>query len=132
MRTEKSLYIRILLWVYERQDVGFSWEDLEKEFGLNATQMPWVQKVFYSNSPPSENLIDHLNYSDENMHRFLITAKGTSAAVEYLNLKEAKEGSRRAEKIALVAIVIGVVVGMLQIIIGLAQLYNFNLSILNF
>lgn len=122
MKTENSLYISILLWVYERQDKGFSWADLEKEFGLTKPQTEWVQKVFRSNLPASENLIDHLSYSDSNGHLFVITARGTSAALEYLNLKEAKVSSRRAGRIALAAIIIGVIVGIFQIVIGLYQL----------
>jgi len=77
-----------------------------------------VLKVFRSNLPSSENLFDHLSYNDaKNEHLFVITSKGTSVAVEYLNLKEAKKSTERAEKIALTAIIIGVIVGIVQIII---------------
>lgn len=120
MKIEDALYIRILIWTYQRQEIGLSWGDLKKEFQLNTAQEQWVQKVFRSNMPASENLIEHLNYSDRgNEHLFVITAKGTSAAIEYLNLKEAERSSKRAEKIAKFAILIGIIVGMFQIIIDL-------------
>lgn len=119
--TKESLYIKILIWTYERQDFGFTWGDLTKEFNLDDRQLQWVQKVFRSNLPASENLIDHLFYKNEE-HTFVITAKGTSAAVQYLNLKEAERSGKRAERIAWVAISVGIIVGVVQIIIGLLQL----------
>lgn len=120
MKIENGLYIKILIWVYQRQDAGFSWEDLKKEFELNPVQEQWVLKVFRSQMPSSENLIDFLDDNkDGGEQLFVITAKGTSAAVDYLNLKEAEKSSKRAEKIAKVAIVIGIVVGVSQIIISL-------------
>lgn len=118
MKTEQSLYIRILIWAYNRQESGFTWGDLQNEFSLNPRQLEWVQKVFRSNMPQSDNLIDHLSYNDEkDSHQFVITAKGTSAAIEYLSLREAKKSGRRAEKVAIVAIAIGVIVGIAQVII---------------
>ena len=117
MKTEKSLYIKILIWAYEKQEVGFSMKELEEKFNLNPKQVQWVLKVFRSNMPAGENLIDHLSYSgNKNEHLFVITSKGTSAAVEYLNLIEAKRSARRAEIIALIAITIGIIVGAMQII----------------
>lgn len=123
VKTEKSLYIKILLWAYEKQEAGFEWQELEEEFGLTSAQDQWVLKVFRSSASDNENLLGHLNYNEkDDKHLFVITSKGTSAAVEYLNLMEAKVSSERAEKIALVAIVTGVIVGIFQIVIGLCQL----------
>lgn len=117
METDESLYIKILIWAYEKQDIGFSFKELKEKFNLSHDQEQWVLKVFRSNLPASENLFDHLSYSNnKNKHIFVITSKGTSAAVEYLNLKEAKRSAKRAEIIALVAISIGIIVGLLQII----------------
>lgn len=116
--TERTLYIRILIWAYNKQEKGFSWEELRTAFKLDHNQEQWVQKVFRSNMSPSENLIDHLNYnSNENSHLFVISAKGTSAAIDYLNLKEAEKSSKRAEKIAVIAITIGIIVGLAQILV---------------
>ena len=49
----------------------------------------------------------------------MITAKGTSAAVDYLNLKEAEKSGKRATYIAITAIIIGVLVGITQIVVQL-------------
>ena len=32
MRTEETLYIKILIWAYKKQEAGFKWEELQKEF----------------------------------------------------------------------------------------------------
>ena len=117
MKTENSLYIKILIWAYEKHESGFTIEELKDKFSLNKNQEQWLLKVFRSNMPASENLIDHLSYSgNKNEHKFVITSKGTSAAIEYLNLKEAKSSAKRAEIIALIAILIGITVGVAQII----------------
>lgn len=117
MQVQEGLYIKILIWAYNRQESGFTWADLKKEFNLTSGQEQWVQKVFRSNLPAAENLIDHLTYNvDKNEHLMVITAKGVSAAIQYLNLKEAERSGKRAEIIALFAIGIGVVVGIAQII----------------
>lgn len=77
-----------------------------------------MQKVFRSNMSPGENLIDHLSYNgNENSHLFVISAKGTSAAIDYLNLKEVEKSSKRAELIAITAIIIGIIVGLAQILV---------------
>lgn len=120
--TENTLYIRILIWTYNKQEKGFSWEELKEAFKLNYDQERWVIKIFRSNMPPSENLIDHLTYyNDENEHLYVITAKGTSAAIDYLNLKEAEKSSKRAEMIAIMAIAIGIIVGLAQILVTICK-----------
>lgn len=122
MKIEDSLYIKILLWIYEKQNAGFIWKDMKKEFELNSSQEQWVNRMFRSSMSVDENLFDILN-NRPNEPIFAITAKGVSVAIAYQHLKEAKESSKRAEKIALAAIAIGVVVGLVQIIIS--QTNNF-------
>lgn len=118
MKTEETLYIQILIWAYRKQDAGFRWEELKTKFNLTPEQDQWALKVFRSNMPASDNLIDHLIYNTQrDEHLFFITSKGTSAAIDYLNLKEAERSGKRAEKIALAAIVIGIIVGIVQILV---------------
>ncbi|MDP2668742.1 MAG: hypothetical protein Q8P07_02810 [bacterium] len=122
MKIEETLYIKILIWAYKRQEAGFAWEELTKEFQLSFAQEQWVIKIFRSNVQASDNLIDHLSYNENNNeHRYVITSKGTSAAIGYLNLKEAERSGKRAERVAWVAICTGIVVGAFQIIGGLLQ-----------
>jgi len=118
--TEKSLYIRILIWVYNKQEKGFTWGELQDAFNLNNKQQQWVEKIFHSNMPASDNLVDHLNInSREEGNLFVITSRGINFAINYLNLKEAEKSSKRAEIIAIIAIIIGIVVGLAQIITSL-------------
>lgn len=120
--TGKTLYIRILIWAYNKKERGFTWEELKETFKLNYDQERWVIKIFRSNMPASENLIDHLTYyNDKNEHLYVITAKGTSAAIDYLNLKEAEKSSKRAEIIAIIAIAIGIIVGLAQILVTICK-----------
>jgi hypothetical protein len=118
MKAEDTLYIKILIWAYEKQEIGFSIEDLTKEFMLTPQQQDWVIKVFRSNMPVGDNLFDHLSY-DGSTHTLVITAKGTSAAVDYLSLQEAKNSGKRAEYIALWAIGIAATVGVVQIVLSI-------------
>ena len=123
VKTEETLYIKILIWAYKKQETGFLFKDLKKEFGLNSAQEQWVENVFFPSESISENLIDRLSYNEEdNDSLFVIIAKGTSAAIEYLNLKEAERSSKRAEKIAKIAIFVGIIVGVFQIIMSALQL----------
>jgi hypothetical protein len=120
MKTEEGLYIRILIWAYNRQESGFTWDDLKREFELNSDQEQWVQKIFRSNMPTGDNLIDHLDYArGHDIHTLVITSKGISAAVQYLNLKEAEGNGKRAEKIAIASIIIGILVGIASIIVNI-------------
>jgi hypothetical protein len=122
----ETLYIRILEWAYRKQEDGFTWAELSKQFKLTKKQEDWVQRTFRSNMSAAENLIDHLSYADkDDSHFYVITPKGISEAINYLNLKEAEEGGKRAERIAVVAIIVGVIVGVVQIVIGLIQFYCF-------
>lgn len=125
MKTEEALYIRILIWAYKKQEAGFSWEDLKKEFPLSSAQEQWVGIIFSSNPSHSDNnLIERWIHNQNNEQLFRITTKGTSAAIGYLNLKEAERSGRRAELIAWVAISTGIIVGIFEIIIGLLQYYK--------
>jgi len=116
MKTEETLYIKILTWAYQKQEKGFHWEELKNKFNLTSEQNEWALKLFRSNMPASDNLVDHLSYNTKrDEHLFVITAKGTSEAIGYLNLKEAEKISKWAIGIALSTIFINIVVGILQI-----------------
>lgn len=112
-KTEKSLYIRILIWAYNKRENGFRWNELKNLFNLSREQAVWVDKMFRANGA---EIIGILSY-DSNEHIYMITAEGVSAAISYLDLKEAERSGKRAEKIALTAIIVGIVVGLLQIVI---------------
>lgn len=117
METKNSKYLKILLWAYKKQETGFFEEDLLTEFSLQKKEeREWYARTF-KQGQPGDRLIEFFLGTEE--HKCFITAKGISAVIEYLNLEEAKKSSKRAEKIALIAIGIGIIVGIAQIIISL-------------
>lgn len=119
MKNKDTLYIKVLIWAYKKQEEGFTWRDIEENFRLNREQLRWIQKIFRPNLPPSDNLFDWLNDNQINKEYLVITAKGTSAAIDYLNLKQSEKSSKQAMFVAITAIVIGIVVGLLQIFVQL-------------
>jgi len=128
MKDFNTLYFEILIWAYEKLHNGFTLRDIKSNFQLTDTQLQWVMKVFRSNYPQTDNLFNLLIYNEKEHEEYLIlTSKGISTAVsamQYLHLKEVEKNSQRAEKIAKIAILVGIIVGIVQIVIGLLQLTN--------
>jgi hypothetical protein len=118
MKTEESLYIKILIWSYNKSSTGFTHEELEKEFKLkegDGEAYKMYLKLFRNGTINNPSLIDEYKYVNEK-HYYCLSEKGMSAAIGYLDLKEAQKSGKRAEKISIVAIIIGVIVGIVQII----------------
>jgi len=122
MRTspKDSLYIKALLWAYEKRDVGFMKQEMKKELNISDEEWPWVSWMLFNglngDSPlayPISNEFTGKHYTDHN--QFFLTASGTSAVIDYLELKEAQEGGKRATRIAIASIIISILVGLAQI-----------------
>lgn len=116
MKNKDNRFIEILEWVYEKQDDGFFEEDLIEKFISTPKEKNWYLKLF-----KDDQIIQYVDYID-NKHRYIITAKGVSTVIGYHILKEAEAGGKKATYIAIIAILIGVIVGITQIIIDLFQL----------
>ncbi len=123
MKTEESLYIKILLWAYDNSVNGFTERELFDHFDLNdKTDLKrWYVKVFKNGTNDNPSIIDHFTIRNE-VGYWCLTEKGMSAAIAYLDLKEARESSKEAKKIALWSIWIAIIVGVFQILIGILQL----------
>ncbi len=113
-------YMEILRWAYSKRFEGFSEKELFQKFNPNEAGefKKWYLYVFRGNRNNEDCLIGLYDYND-NTHYCCLTAKGLSAAVDYLGLEEAQKTGRRAEKIAVSAIIIGIAVGVAQIILQL-------------
>lgn len=111
MKTKDGLFIEILEWAYGKQEVGFLEEDLIKEFSLRPEKIKWYLMVFKPNQS-SDRMIEYV----EGEHIYAITAKGISTILEYRGLKEAKESSRRAMRIATYSFWVAIAIGLLPII----------------
>lgn len=128
MVTEEQIYIKILLWIFGKQHTGFTNQELQREFNLDENQQIWVQKVFRPAST-EERLFDVLvgtqNSPQSHMNTaiMVITGKGIASAIDYLDLKEARESGADAKKLALRSIWVAIGLGVVQILIALIQVY---------
>ncbi len=116
-------YIEILKWAYEKRIEGFSEEEFFEKFNPdnNAVFKKWYLQVFRGAINNEECLIGI--YDERGGQRYLcLTANGLSAAIAYLSLEDAQSTSRRAEKISRIAIIIGLVVGLVQILLDIIQI----------
>lgn len=114
MENKESLYIKILLWAYEKSIDGFTEEELFETFNLKALELRgWYLKVFRESS---HLIIDNFKNIKE-ISYWCLTARGMSYAVNYSELKETQKSGKRAERIALWAITVSVVVGVVQIVV---------------
>lgn len=130
MKTENSFYVKILLWAYERtaSGVGFTEDELFDEFDTIKSSVEKRQlylKLFRSGTNDNHPIIDHLinKQTDKGeVAYWCLSDKGMSSAIDYMDLKEARENSRSAKSIAFWSIGIAIVVGILQIIVAVFQL----------
>ena len=122
MKSEESLYIRVLLWAYEQSTEGFAESDLHRTFGLlqNLSLREWYQRVFRNTRADNTPLIDHFRTEDSISYHCL-TEKGMSAAIDYLGLKEARESSKSAMRIAIGSLVLAALVGIVQILVQICH-----------
>ena len=95
MKTEDTLYVKILLWAYEKADTGFTRKELHEAFNLDSQQLEW-QLRFFMPANRNNRLIDHY-YSNQKPNLLALTDKGMSAAIEYLGSKEIKKAQTEEE-----------------------------------
>ncbi len=117
---DNYLYTRVLLWAYEKSETGFTLVDLTDQLSLSRQQESWVRKVFLTTSDADRKFFEILRNEETttpNVYYYSLNEKGMSAAVDYLELKEARESSRNAIYIATGSLFIATVVGIAQIVV---------------
>src|SRR3989339_1335837 len=95
-KTKEDLYIRVLLWAHDKQESGFSWEDMNKTFQLNFKQEQWIRKIFLTTSDSDRKFIELFYNNDSvnpNVHYYTLNEKGIMAAVNYKGLDHAEKNS---------------------------------------
>lgn len=130
MKTEESFYVQILLWAYEKTaaGTGFTESELEEKFDLKnnaGDKHKLYLKLFRDGTSDNHPVIDHFYNKHSGLRHdsyFCLSDKGMASAIDYIDLKEARESSATAKEIAFWSIGIAIVVGILQIIIALLQL----------
>jgi len=124
MKTEESFYIKILIWAFSKTK-GFTEGELFQEFKIlpGSTEYYLYLKLFKDGNSSSGNpsTIDQFEVRN-NIAYCCLTDKGMASAIDYLDLKEARESSKEAKRLAMWSIWIAVIVGIFQIITSLCDL----------
>ncbi len=126
-----SLYIKGLLWAYDKGHRGFTTDQMKKELDISEEKWPWVHWMFFNGlngAAPLIWIISSEFASDGVTHhdRFYLSAAGMTATVDYLELKEAQKSGRVAMIIAIISIIIGVIVGLGQIYVQATDYHYFS------
>lgn len=116
----KTKYIRVLLWAYEKGDLGFAENEILSACDLSDRHSrSWYLKTFRNGDVP---LIDARETNTTTEAYWILTHAGMSAAINYITLETVKKSSEDASRLARWAIGIGVTVGIVQIILGGIQI----------
>lgn len=98
-KKKEDLYINILLWGHDKQESGFTWDEMKENFQLNSEQEHWVRNIFLTTSDGDRKFFEHLKNDDSatpNVHYYSLNEKGITAAINYKGLGHAEKGSKRA------------------------------------
>lgn len=119
---KESLYIEILMWAFDKSTDGFTEQDLYQKFNIQrgSDVEIWYLKVFRGGSIHNSSIIDNYIYKEgqpNGIQYWCLTEKGMSYAIDYKELKEAQKSGKRAMWIAIISIIIGVFVGIAQLIV---------------
>jgi len=115
-KSNESLYIEILIWAYE--NYGFTLEKMWQALNItDAHKRQWVLDNFFYRPPSGDSPLIQKVPADKMEECLGLSERGILTAINYLSLKEAREDSKRATRIALTSIVIGIIVGLVQIIV---------------
>lgn len=129
MKTEESFYVQILLWAYDKTatGVGFTDNELLTRFDLknsNGEKYRLYLKLFRDGTNDNHPIIDHFcNKETEagEVSYWCLSDKGMTSAIDYIDLKEARESSKEAKRLAMWSIWIAVIVGIFQILTSLCN-----------
>ncbi|MEJ0053908.1 MAG: hypothetical protein WDN10_04280 [bacterium] len=105
--SKEDLYTNILLWAHDKQESGFSWEEMRSKFSLNAEQEHWVRNIFLTTSDGDRKFFEHLRNDDSvspNIYYYALNEKGITAAINYKGLRHAEKSSTQALWVASISI----------------------------
>jgi len=119
-KTNESLYIKVLLWIYEKGSSGFTKDELREAFEVSDQEWSWVRWTFLNglsgDSPLAWHIGAEFTGGDQTNHeKFYITPAGSSTVLDYLELSEARKSSKEARWWAIIAVFISILVGLVQI-----------------
>lgn len=120
-KTEESLYIRSLLWIYKKGSSGFSKEEMRQSLEIKDNEeWAWISWVVFNglngDAPIAYNIsTQYSGVGKFDDTKFYITALGVSTVIDYLDLREARKSSIEARHWAIIALIVSVAVGIVQI-----------------
>ncbi len=112
----KTLYIDALMWAHEHAE-GFSRIAIRENLRLNEEENLWIEANFFSGKNDNSALVQQIGTTNI----FSLGERGMSAAVDYIELKEARQSSKTAMKWAIISLLVAIVTGMGQIWVGLVR-----------
>ena len=98
-QSKEDFYIKVLLWAHDKQESGFTWDEIKKHFALDNLQESWIRKIFLTTSDTDRKLFEHLRNDETvtpNAHYYSLNEKGITAAINYKGLQHAEKSSERA------------------------------------
>lgn len=130
-KADEDLYIRVLLWAHEKQETGFTWENLKEHFSLDSSQESWVRKIFLTTSDQDRKFLEHLRNDETvtpNQQYYSLNEKGITAAINYKSLAHAEKTSNLAIRFAGISVLIAVIGSGFQILSTMLTRDSLNLS----
>lgn len=114
----------ILRWAYSKKINGFSEKELFEEFGLGQDESlkNWYLSTFRGGRYNDDCIIGIFPDLKNNTHYFSLTAKGLSAAIDFLGLEEARENSIKSNKQSMRAFYVSVASLIISVFIGVAAI----------
>ena len=100
---KEDLYTKILLWAHDKQESGFTWQEMRDTFKLTDAQMSWVNKIFLTTSDSDRKFFEQLR-DDGSSRYYSLNEKGITAAINYKGLRHAEKSSEVALWIAIISI----------------------------
>ena len=121
---KEDLYTKILLWAHDKQETGFTWQEMRDHFNLTDSQMSWVNKIFLTTSDSDRKFFEQLR-DDGSVRYYSLNEKGITAAINYKGLRHAEKNSELALWVAIISIAITAIgLGLAWQQINLSEIQN--------
>src|SRR3989344_7100985 len=114
----EKLFIQILMWAHDRQN-GFTRPELEAKFNFSTEEYNWVTTNFFNGGNPLFQVVSTRDAVDY----YALTRYGNITAIDYIELKEAREGSKKDTYWAITSLIIAIITGIGQIVVGLMDYF---------
>lgn len=106
---EKNYYIKILEWAYEKHQEGFTLNELKHALDVTDKEWEWWKTVFITTSENDRKLIELFQTSENSEEKkYTLNDKGMLAVVNYRELKQARDESKKANTRAILSALLAV------------------------